>query len=642
MEPDDLPPSRSHPVRGGGLQHPALFHPRRPGIRTTVFIKGCPLRCDWCHNPESLDGAPEVAITEAKCTACGACIEACPESNGERPARGPDWDDGTCRRCGACAEACPGEARELIGEPRAVADLVAEVERDRPFFDASGGGVTFSGGEPLCYPTFLAACLEACREKGLHTAVDTSGFASKKVIRDIAAAGRCAALRPQAHGPRSATSATPGSTINASSRTSRTLSEEGATIWIRFPLIPGFNDDDENLEAMAAFDRRAAQPAPALCAALSPHRASTSTVAWEGRRPRSTTDRRARTRSRRSSSGCARTVSRSTPEVRMNERVNQLRRESLDAVPSVSIERALLLTEFYRENEGRWPAPLMRAHAFHHLCTHKRLHLGDGELIVGERGPAPKATPTYPEITCHSVEDLEILGSRPLTSYEVAAEDIERFADEVIPYWHGRSLARQGPRASCPKSGTTHTRPGSSPSSWSSGRRATRWPTARSTARGCSISGVRSPTALERLGDADRLRNRGQTPSARGHGCRRRCGHRLCPSPRRAGPRDGRPRGGSGAPRRARTHRRGLRAGSRPRAARLPRGAPGLLVLSPGCDHRAQRLGRLQPRPPRPASGPVLRAGSRRRNPDPRARPRSCSAASSSSSTTTPRRPRWA
>jgi formate C-acetyltransferase len=124
----------------------------------------------------------------------------------------------------------------------------------------------------------------------------------------------------------------------------------------------------------------------------------------------------------------------------VNSRVAELRRESLDAVPSVSIERALLLTEFYRDNEGRWQAPLMRAHAFHHLCTHKRLYLGDGELIVGERGPEPKATPTYPEITCHSVEDLEILCTRKLTSYQVAAEDIERFAAEVVPFWKGRSL----------------------------------------------------------------------------------------------------------------------------------------------------------------------------------------------------------
>ena len=157
-----------------------------PGIRTTVFLKGCPLRCDWCHNPESLDGAPEVAITGERCTSCGACVEACPVSDGERAARGPDWDDGYCRKCGACAEVCPSDARELMGEPRAVADLVAEIERDRPFFEASGGGVTFSGGEPLCHPAFLAECLDACRERGLHTAVDTSGFASKTVVDRIA------------------------------------------------------------------------------------------------------------------------------------------------------------------------------------------------------------------------------------------------------------------------------------------------------------------------------------------------------------------------------------------------------------------------------------------------------------------------
>lgn len=223
-----------------------------PGIRTTVFIKGCALHCDWCHNPESLDGAPEVAISEVKCTSCGACIEACPESNGERPARGEDWDDGTCQRCGACAEACPGEARELIGEPRAVADLVAEVERDRPFFESSGGGVTFSGGEPLCYPTFLAACLEACREKGLHTAVDTSGFASKKVVSDIARLADVL-LYDLKHMESVAHKRHTGVDNERILENLQTLSGEAAEIWIRFPLIPGFNDGEDNLEAMASF-----------------------------------------------------------------------------------------------------------------------------------------------------------------------------------------------------------------------------------------------------------------------------------------------------------------------------------------------------------------------------------------------------
>jgi pyruvate formate lyase activating enzyme len=232
-----------------------------PGIRTTVFIKGCPLRCDWCHNPESLDGGPEVAIAEGKCTACGACIEACPESNGERPARGPGWDDGNCRRCGACAGVCPGEARELIGEPRAVADLVAEIERDRPFFEASGGGVTFSGGEPLCHPTFLAACLEACREKGLHTAVDTSGFASKRVVREIAGLADVL-LYDLKHLDSEAHKRHTGVDNQPILENLQTLSEEGTTIWIRFPLIPGFNDGDGNLEAMAAFINALPNPHP--------------------------------------------------------------------------------------------------------------------------------------------------------------------------------------------------------------------------------------------------------------------------------------------------------------------------------------------------------------------------------------------
>ncbi len=124
----------------------------------------------------------------------------------------------------------------------------------------------------------------------------------------------------------------------------------------------------------------------------------------------------------------------------MNERVQRLRRLSLDAAPSVSIERALLLTEFYRENLGKWSQPVLRARAFHHLCANKTVFIGDSELIVGERGHEPKATPTYPEISCHSVEDLEILSSRPMTSYRVAADDIATYSSDVIPFWGGRTL----------------------------------------------------------------------------------------------------------------------------------------------------------------------------------------------------------
>ena len=124
----------------------------------------------------------------------------------------------------------------------------------------------------------------------------------------------------------------------------------------------------------------------------------------------------------------------------MNERTHTLRQESLDARPAISAERAVLLTSFYQENEGLYSVPEMRARSFYHLCEHKSIFIGHGELIVGERGPAPGVVPTFPELTCHSVQDLKILNSREKTSYNVAPECIQAYEDTVIPYWRGRTL----------------------------------------------------------------------------------------------------------------------------------------------------------------------------------------------------------
>ncbi len=124
----------------------------------------------------------------------------------------------------------------------------------------------------------------------------------------------------------------------------------------------------------------------------------------------------------------------------MNDRIRRLRQESVEAVERVCAERARLMTEFYRENLGRWSVPVMRAKAFAHLCERKTIYIGPHDLIVGERGTAPKATPTYPEITCHSLEDLRVLDTRPKTSYRVSREVFDLYEREVIPYWRGRSL----------------------------------------------------------------------------------------------------------------------------------------------------------------------------------------------------------
>lgn len=127
-------------------------------------------------------------------------------------------------------------------------------------------------------------------------------------------------------------------------------------------------------------------------------------------------------------------------EDKMKSRIDKLRQKSFAAQPSISIERALLETEFYRENSGKYSLPVLRALCFKHLCEHKSLYIGEGELIVGERGPAPKVVPTFPELTCHSADDLRILNNRAMTSYQVADEDIKRYEEEVIPYWQGRSM----------------------------------------------------------------------------------------------------------------------------------------------------------------------------------------------------------
>jgi formate C-acetyltransferase len=124
----------------------------------------------------------------------------------------------------------------------------------------------------------------------------------------------------------------------------------------------------------------------------------------------------------------------------MNSRIEKLRRESFEALPSLSIERALLETGFYRENSGKYSLPVLRARFFKYLCEQKTLYIGDAELIVGERGPAPKVVPTFPELTCHSGDDLRILNSREMTRYAIGEEDIATYEEKVIPYWRGRSM----------------------------------------------------------------------------------------------------------------------------------------------------------------------------------------------------------
>jgi len=222
-----------------------------PGIRTTVFLKGCPLDCAWCHNPEGLDAAPELMLDGGRCLACGACGEACPVVDGGAVPVGMPWDRAACLGCGSCVDVCPTEARKLVGREHDVRGLIDVVERDRPFFDPSGGGVTFSGGEPLYQADFLKACLRECRQRGLHTAVDTCGLAPGDVVLEVAGIADLVLfdlkhMDPEAH--RRYT----GADNHAIFENLRRLSASDHEVWVRVPLIAGVNDDDGNLDLLGA------------------------------------------------------------------------------------------------------------------------------------------------------------------------------------------------------------------------------------------------------------------------------------------------------------------------------------------------------------------------------------------------------
>jgi len=153
-----------------------------PGIRTTVFLKGCPLACKWCHNPESISPERQLMLREDRCIGCGECMLVCGGQAISRDRGRPVTDRRKCLRCGRCTEVCHAEARSLVGREMSTEEVIAEVSKDKVFYAPSGGGVTFSGGEPFLQSEFLLSLLKAAGAGNVHTAVDTSGYASPALL----------------------------------------------------------------------------------------------------------------------------------------------------------------------------------------------------------------------------------------------------------------------------------------------------------------------------------------------------------------------------------------------------------------------------------------------------------------------------
>ncbi len=222
-----------------------------PGIRTAVFLKGCPLRCLWCHNPEGLSPEPELLNRRERCVACGRCAAACPLGLDPRAEAGSP----SCAACpdfGACAEACPAEALQLVGRRMTVEQVMAELRADYPFYEESGGGATFSGGEPLAQPEFLLELLRACRAEGIDTALDTSGWGERALVLEAGGLADLVLfdLKLADDARHEAATGVPSGPILGNLAA---LVAAGANVALRLPLVPGVNDALGDLEEAARF-----------------------------------------------------------------------------------------------------------------------------------------------------------------------------------------------------------------------------------------------------------------------------------------------------------------------------------------------------------------------------------------------------
>ncbi|NOR75081.1 MAG: glycyl-radical enzyme activating protein [Draconibacterium sp.] len=241
-------------VKGRIFKIESLNTHNGPGYRTVIYLKGCPLNCLWCHNPESISQKKEIWVLHSKCIGCLSCVEACPQSALSMQETGIEVDRNKCVGCYTCVDVCPSKAIEKLGEDYTVSEVFDRILKDKLYLEASGGGITVTGGEPGIAPEFVSQLFQKCREEGIHTAFDTSGFISKEALEMIIPFTDLVFFDLKVMEEKAAKKMIGQGTSRIFESLdwikSYKIANSGPELQFRTPIIPGATDSSENLNAI--------------------------------------------------------------------------------------------------------------------------------------------------------------------------------------------------------------------------------------------------------------------------------------------------------------------------------------------------------------------------------------------------------